>query len=141
MALLTLKVVDGDFVVDPATGRFVTVSGRDKARQDVRLTLGKVPGVQGDGCGLDELMATMPDSPESLRTDVVQRVRTGLSRLVELEARGQARSRAPEEQVVGVGHVFVWPTTDPTKFQFRVNVRTAAGAPTAVGGVLVTPPA
>lgn len=138
MTLYTLKVEDGDFVLDPATGRFVEITGLEKARQDARLCLTKDVGPQGDGCGLDQLVGMMPDSAAALRADISRRVRQGFTKLFELESRYQVADRAPEERLIGVGSVRVWTTDRHSYYLLRVDVRTARGI-VSVDQTVVTP--
>lgn len=137
----TLKVMAGDFVLD-TSGHFTTIDGRDKARQDARVNLGKNVGLAGDGCDLDVRVGTMPDSPEALRVEVQRAIRDGFAALVDLEGRYQARDRRADERITGLGRITVQPVAgQPTRYQFRVEVKTLAGPPFALGGALVTPPA
>lgn len=138
----TLLITNGDLTRDPATGRFRTVAGRAKAGQDVRSTLEKEPGVQGDGCGLGGLSSRMPDSPSAFQVEAARAIRRGFDALASLEGRFRPGQRRPDERVVGVDRVSVNAVANrPTDFMFRAEVKTQAGPPLAQTGTLVTPPA
>lgn len=131
MATVTYKIVNGDFVLDDSTGRFVTVSGHDKLRQDVEesLSIDQLP--DGRGAGLDEMIGFVGDNGE-ITTEVQIRIATALGTLKSFQSNVQRAFRDPKELLSRIAQIVVAPLqragqANPSRtiYTYRVDVVSA----------------
>jgi phage baseplate assembly protein W len=138
---VTVRVVDGDAVLNRATGRPELIQDRPKLRQDVRQMLSQRTNVDGFGAGLDELIG-QPSDPFAIRAQISTRVRSGVRAFQSLQDRFHFASRTAEERLLRVANLRVGLASQNgqlsrTTFAFRLDVLSAAGTSTPLGGKLV----
>lgn len=134
----TMQVVNGDWVLDRRTGRPVTVSGRDKLRQDIGESLTVATQPTGFGAGLDALIGQDVD-PAGFRIEVQRAIRDAVRALQRLQDRYLSDQRPANERVAGVstlsvGLVNLGGGTARTGYSFRVSVRPVAGDAVTLAG-------
>jgi hypothetical protein len=139
---VTVRVVNGDVVLNRATGRPELIQDRPKLRQDVRQMLSQRTSPDGFGTGLDELIGK-PSDPFAIRAQISTRVRSGVRAMQSLQDRFHFASRTREERLVRVANLRVGLASQNgqlsrTTFTFRLDVLSAAGTNTLIGGQLVT---
>jgi len=127
----TTKVSNGDEVRNTWNNGYETVEKINKAKQDVKMTLGTEVRRNGLGCGLEEVIGKDSENPTNTFSkapalfEIQMRVRTGLSRLRQLQRTKQASHRYPSEVIHEFSPVQVWPIADdPRNFYWRVDVMT-----------------
>lgn len=126
MALKTFKIVDGDFVLNEITGRFETVEGVDKLRQDVARVINTDLQVDGTGSGLDDVIGTTGDV-FSLRALISRRVTNAFNSLKLIQDLVQKSDRSLEERFGLLRQIIVTPfgvdgSISSTSFALRVDV-------------------
>jgi hypothetical protein len=135
----TIKIVNGDWVIDRRTGRPVTVADGEKLRQDVRenLTIARQPN--GFGAGLEDIVGVVED-PFVIRSLIQQRIRESTNTMQRLQDRTQRGQRPANERIQRIEKLDVYPTTIgggnvKTGFAFSLQVRSEAGTTAIVSGV------
>lgn len=135
MMATTFKIRDGDVVLNPANGRAVLIgniiSGEDKAKarektvQDIKrsLTLSRLPN--GDSAAIEELVGKVGDvGLISIQLLTNRRIRSMVNNLIRLQNK-RFGIRPLSEQINSIGFLQTFQDpSDPTKFKFRLDVRT-----------------
>lgn len=125
----TLKIIGGDYVFDQATGRFVTVTGREKLRQDCRQNLDTDVQPDGTGAGLTSVIGKLAD-PFDMRIDMTERVTESFEALKDLQQRFQLGDRSKQERIARISAVQVFQTQSSssdefskTDYTYRVDIQ------------------
>ncbi len=127
----TFKIVDGDWVANPATGRPGLISGSAKLKQDISefFTIQVLPN--GFGSGLEQLVGVVEVSPDIFTSITDKQIREGLSVFVGLIRSNSTIPRTAGERIVGMSNLLVSADpTNPTTFIFSVNIITENGLST-----------
>ena len=130
----TTKIVNGDEVRNTWNNGYETVERLNKAKQDVKMVLGTEVRSNGLGCGLDEVIGKDSDNPTNVFSrapvmfELQMRVRSGLSRLRQLQRSRQASHRYPTEMIYDFSPVQVRPIADdPRNYFWQIDVMTVDG--------------
>lgn len=142
----TLKVANGDFVVNGATGRPKTIgnnigvsdkaASKEKSSQDLRggLSINRI--ASGAGAGISELVGVTQElGPDSTSILVSQRIRDMVLSIIKLQLR-RSNIRPVGEKFSRVSLLQVIPKDDKTSFRFRLDVRTLANETLTQSGSL-----
>lgn len=140
----TLKVVDGDVVRLHTNVGYEQVTGKDKLKQDVLMTLStSVRSDTGIGTGLGQVIGDRTDKePDNVYSTPAMfkfqtLVRNGLSRLKYNQRNFFFNRRTPYEMLEDFSPVQVWATDDPRVYRWRVDLYTMGNLPNfAAGGIL-----
>lgn len=127
----TFKITDGDFGINPATGRPTVISGADKLKQDIRefFTVNVLPN--GFGSGLEQLIGIIEISPDIFTSITDKQLREGFAQFINLINADPRIPRTAAEKVVAISNLKVSADlSDPTKFIFSVNIITENGLST-----------
>jgi hypothetical protein len=133
----TLKIVNGDVVRSKASGRLLTVTGRDKAAQSLTRLLGL-----DEAAGLDALMGQPPEDESAFSARVQRNIRRAFDRLVQAQRGSQLAQRTSEERLASIQRMYVVPAnfgggSSKTGYALRVDTLTVAGQLVTTGGLLV----
>lgn len=124
----TLKIVNGDVVINSASGRPISVSNEIKLRQDIKEFFSIDVQPSGFGSGLEQLIGLVEISPDAFITMADRQIRDGISEFMRLQVAEQRIFRPGTESILGISGVIIErDTTDPTRFYFRVNFITTDG--------------
>lgn len=140
----TLKIVDGDVVRLHTNVGYEQVTGKDKLKQDVVMTLStSVRSDTGIGTGLGQVLGDRTDKePDNVYSTPAMfkfqtLIRNGLSRLKYNQRNFLFNRRTPYEMLEDFAPVQVWATDDPRVFRWRVDLYTMGNLPNfAVGGTV-----
>jgi hypothetical protein len=136
----TFKVVNGDWVLNPASGRPVTVTGRTKLGQDLAEGLTIVIQSSGFGSSLGTNLGAVVD-PFAFRLDATDRIRSFVRRLQGLQARFLTAERSGSERVASIASLTTNSITQGESakvgYTFRLVVRPVSGDDLAVTRVVV----
>lgn len=136
---LTLYVQKGDWVVDEATGRPLTVSGLAKTRQDLGELLSIDTQSNGFGASIVDLIGTVPDAPEAVAFSVMERISAAVSRWMGLQRRARTALAKNETVAKLAFNQARVDDSDPTSVLFRVAITTRSGEEVARGGSISPP--
>ena len=141
----TLKVVDGDVVRLHTNVGYEQVTGKDKLKQDVVLTLQtEVRSDTGIGTGLGQVIGSRTDKePDQVYStpamfEFQTLVRNGLSRFKYNQRNYLFDRRTPAEMLEDFSPVQVWATDDPRNYRWRVDLYTMGNLPNLVVGGTIT---
>lgn len=135
----TFKIVDGDFVQNPATGRFVFLEDIDKARQTMQRLLSLD---RPWGAGIKALQGKVPLSGlASISAQLQRQVREAFDARVETQRGRQLKQRTRAERLAVITQMYVTPVTvdganSKTGYAFRVDALNAANQAVDGGGVI-----
>jgi len=140
-----LKIVEGDIVRNSVNTGYEQVTGKDKLKQNVVMTLQTaIRPDTGIGTGLGKVLGDRSDkepdqvysTPAMFKFQTL--VRNGLSRLKYNQRNYLFSRRTPSEMLDDFSPVQVWATDDPRNFRWRVDVYTMGNLPNFVVGGTIT---
>ena len=135
---LSIYVQHGDWVVDDATGRPLTISGLAKARQDFGEMLSIETQKSGFGASIIDLVGQVPANPYSVSFTITERISSAVERWMGLQRRLRA-SLAKNETVAKLSfNQARVDDTNPTNVIFRAAILTKSGEEIARGGTITT---
>lgn len=121
----TYQIVNGDMHYG-GNGGVLTVTGHDKARQDVALSLAASQQPDGYGFGLVDLVGADLE-PFMGEFELRRRIMDGFDRLKQLQ-QSSIINRTPDELFVEVVNLAVQrQRTDPRVYRWALDVRTVSG--------------
>lgn len=128
----TLKMENGDLVVDAGTGQVVLIADTEKLRQDVQLAL--------DLARVRDLVGFVAD-PATVRATLYRKVQSILNVLKARQGLVQSASRSSKERFDRVTRFTLSPATvdgriSPTHYVYRLDVVSVNGQSTSVTGTL-----
>jgi hypothetical protein len=128
----TFQIRDADFVLDPRSGSFATVTDTAKLAQDIDIVL------RSDISGLYRLVGTVAD-PYSMRAEASRRIANGLRKLQYVQGLIQAIYRTPKERLQQVRAIDIAPdVNDRRTYRFRVDVLSAGFNPLSLTTSITT---
>lgn len=138
----TIKIENGDWVMDRTTGRPVMLDASDgtntKVRQDLRECLSINPLTNGFGAGLDLLIGQDAD-PYAMQASLQRAIRRAVVAMQRLQQQFQVSKRPASERIATIASLQVVPAGAPgsasskTSFSFKLAVLTVAGTSVNVG--------
>lgn len=134
MTTYTIKVTDGDFVINEATGRPVEITGTEKLRQDVRDTISMA--------ALSELIG-QPRDQFAIRGAIMERVSNAFENYREAQATYQTSDRDTTEIFDNITALYVVPmrtsdqTLSNTDYAYKVEISSRARESLLHTGVIV----
>jgi len=131
---LSLFIKNGDWVVDDATGRPLTISGLAKTRQDFSELLSIETQANGFGASIVSLVGSVPDSPEMVAFSVMERISAAVDRWIGIQRRIRAVLAKNETVARLAFNQARIDDSDPTTVIFRAAITTKAGEEIARGG-------
>jgi len=122
----TFKITGGDAVLGPNGGP-TTVSGHDKARQDIALALLSPVQPNGFGFGLPEIMNRESGGEIGIEFALRQAITDGFNRLRSLQ-QSSLGNRTPDELFVDISNLMVQrQRSDIRVYRWALDVRTISG--------------
>jgi hypothetical protein len=137
----TLLIQDGDWVINPANGRPITISDRDKLRQDLREGLSIAIQPNGFGAGLDDLMGR-PTGVFQFRIEVQRRIRGFVLALQRIQDQFLPAQRPNTERIQAISSLLVQNVDlgagapAKTGYMFQLKVRPVQGTNVSIGATL-----
>lgn len=134
----TFRISSGDLVLDESTGRMLTVSGREKTRQDFGEMLSIEVQDNGWGSDVPSVVGTVPVSPVAATFSVMKRIKDAVARWIGLQR--QLRAILEQDELITrlVYNQAVVNPNDPTQIDFVASVNTADGDEVRRGGQIQT---
>jgi hypothetical protein len=144
---ITLKISNGDFVINDSSGRFKTIGNRvgqddpdqatQKNSQDLKrsLSLGRVPN--GSTANIVRLVGTVPESgSQSVALLINRQIRNMFASILRLQ-RLRPNVRPNREKFSSISTLRVFKETgERTRFRFRLGVKTTNKEIVTITGAL-----
>lgn len=124
----TLKITNGDVVINSATGKPNMVADGIKLRQDLAefFTVNVQPS--GFGAGIEQLIGVVEISPAIFVSATDRQIREGMDIFKSLQQSETQIPRPPEEKILTLSYLQVeQDPTNPTQYYFRANILTEKG--------------
>mgnify|MGYP000942810915 CR=1 FL=1 len=134
---ITLKIVDGDIVISPATGFAQTISGNDLVKQHVAENMMLDRQNSGLGAGIRQLVGNIIDDAVSM--SILLRDRISSSFVAMRNAQNQApRGTYNSTELVNSTKSLVVQRAknDPRSWQYKITVVTESGAAIGVTDIV-----
>lgn len=136
----TLRIIDGDYVLNQS-GQPHTLSGADKAVQDLAEMLSVDVTADGFGAGLPTLLGRDEGTdPAAFSLEFMLRdaIEQGFARLVSLQ-RQSLTNRTPDELFARIANLQVMRQQgDPRVYRWRLDVLTVSGVAKSLKGRIQT---
>jgi hypothetical protein len=138
----TLLIKNGDWVINPANGRPVTVSDRQKLEQDLQEDLSIAVQTNGFGAGLDGLIGEETETFQ-FQLQVQRAVRASIATMQRLQTQFLAAQRPNTERIQGISALSIQPvdlgsgTISKTAYAFNLRVRPVQGSVITLAATLV----
>lgn len=133
----TFKIVNGDWVVDQANGGLITVSGKDKTRQDFGELLSIAIQKYGFGAGIVDLVGKVSENPFSISFDVMRKINDAVARWIGLQRKQRAVMTDDEIVTRLVFNQAKLDEANPTTVIFRASILTRSHDEVARGGTIL----
>lgn len=135
----TYQIVNKDIAYG-TSGGVLTVTGTEKARQDISESIGVATQADGFGFGIVDLVGT-DDGPETnimgIEFLLRQRIQDGFQRLVQLQ-RGSLTNRTPDEIYTEITNLQVQrQRADVRVYRWSLDVQTISGKLKTLSGTIV----
>ena len=133
---ISIYIKNGDWVLDEATGRPLTISGLAKTRQDFGEMLSLETQTNGFGAGISNLIGAVPENPQSVAFTIMSRISSAVERWINLQRRLRVVLAKDETVAKLTFNQARVDDTDPTTVIFRAAINTIAGDEVARGGAI-----
>jgi hypothetical protein len=129
----TFKIESGDVSLSSATGRPITIQNESKLKQDIQEFFSIEVLPNGFGSGLEQLIGIVEINQAAFAGIAARQISDGMTEYINLQKSEPRIQRSIEERVIGFNNFSVEVSpNDPTKFIFRINIKSAAGRSTPV---------
>lgn len=133
----TLLIKDGDWVINSATGRPMTIKDGPKFKQDLACNFTTSTRFNGFGAGLEELIGVVPRDPSVFTIMADQRLRKSLTSMQFLQRQITVIPRPDNELIASIDAVYVVQDTgDPRVYKYFVSITTVQGQKLSAAGAV-----